>query len=79
LSEFSKTAGAWLTEAATVLAEVKAAMPPPSSASRATLDAFFERNPGGRLMLSEATVARSKDAGAGGALLGPTPKEALAA
>lgn len=79
LSEFSRTSGAWLTEAATVLAEVKGAMPPPSSGSRALLDAFFERNPGGRLMLSEATVAQSKDSGGNSVLMGPTPKQALAA
>lgn len=79
LSEFSRTSGAWLTEAATVLAEVKGAMPPPSSSSRALLDAFFERNPGGRLMLSEATAAQSKDSGGNSVLMGPTPKQALAA
>jgi|GEM_PF-3844997 len=80
LGEFSAAAGVWMNRAAETLADVKSSMPPHSSATQATLTEYFERNPGGMLMLSQATVANTKEApGQLSALTGPTPKEALAA
>lgn len=80
LGEFSAAAGVWMNRAAETLADVKSSMPVHSSATQATLTEYFERNPGGMLMLSQVTVANTKDApGQLTALTGPTPKEALAA